>query len=312
MAEPVEEAVLEHLARLLRAAASGSRAPRRRRRRDLVEVGARRCPGFDRGDRAVERLLAEPVLLEQLVRKACRRRTSRVMSAKQPDSRSRGKRSRQIGSSGAIGPEPMSWPTAVCAPCETMNSSAKAPLRGERLLDRELDPLAGERLAVEHQAAVLALGRAQQVAGGVHRRLGGALGAADPGELGLVLHAPAPDEVLAVGRELDPVRAQVVGDARAGRSRARRPRSMPKPAARAQDQLELDLLAREPLRESSSIPNSSSGMRARAAARPRPCGRARTSSRRRTARRPAPRRGTGPEPRAAPRAASPASGSMSA
>ena len=43
-----------------------------------------------------------------------------------------------------------------------------------------------------------------------------------PGELGLVLHAPAADEVLAVGRDLDPVGAQVVGDLeREGRGHGR-------------------------------------------------------------------------------------------
>ena len=127
---------------------------------------------------------------------------------------------------------------------------------GERLLDRELDPLAGELLAVQHQAAVLALGRAEQLAGRVHRRLGRALGAADPGELRVVLHAPAADEVLPVGRDLDPVRPQVVGDReREGRGNDRLLDA--EPPHRPQDHLELDLFTREPLRESSSMPNSS-------------------------------------------------------
>src|SRR5215475_9269359 len=42
-------------------------------------------------------------------------------------------------SSAATAPEPMSWPTAVCAPCETIDSSAEAPVAEELLVDGELD-----------------------------------------------------------------------------------------------------------------------------------------------------------------------------
>ena len=38
-----------------------------------------------------------------------------------------GQRSITTGSPGEIGPEPMSCPTALCGPCETMNSSVTIP-----------------------------------------------------------------------------------------------------------------------------------------------------------------------------------------
>ena len=81
----------------------------------------------------------------------------------------------------------------------------------ERALDLQLDPLAGERLAVEGERAVRARGAAQQLDADRDPCLDGPAGAADPGELVLVLDAAALVEEALVGGELDPVRAQEVG-----------------------------------------------------------------------------------------------------
>ena len=133
------------------------------------------------------------------------------MSAKQADSRSRGKKSKRTTSPGAIGPEPMSWPTAVWAPCEAMKSSAVAPCVAERALGVELDQLARELLAVDGHPAAVRARTTEQVDTGGHPRLGGALGAADPGELGPGLRPAAVVEEGLVDAQLDSVRAQVVG-----------------------------------------------------------------------------------------------------
>ena len=81
----------------------------------------------------------------------------------------------------------------------------------ERALHRELDPLAGQRLAVERERAVRARGAAQQLDAGSDAGLDGAARSTDPGELVLVLHAPPLVEEALVRGQLDPVRAQVVG-----------------------------------------------------------------------------------------------------
>jgi hypothetical protein len=84
-------------------------------------------------------------------------------------------------------------------------------VRHERRGDRVLDPFRRQRLAVERERPVRPFGPAQEVAGRIHPRLGGALGAADPIDLGAVLDPAALDEKLALRRELDAVRTQVVG-----------------------------------------------------------------------------------------------------
>ena len=150
MAEPVEEAVEQHLARLPSRAASGSRAPRRSRRRRRRRRG--RCARPDRGRRARRAPPCEAVPLGSSSGGSPTTNV-RVMSAKQADSRSRGKRSITIGSPARIGPEPGSWPTAVCGPWETMNSSATRRGRVKTRAIARLDALAGERLAVEPSAS---------------------------------------------------------------------------------------------------------------------------------------------------------------
>ena len=76
---------------------------------------------------------------------------------------------------------------------------------GEGLLDRDLDALTGEGLAVEDERAVLPLRPAKELARRIHTGLGTALGAPDSVELGLVLGAAALHKGLAVGSELDPL-----------------------------------------------------------------------------------------------------------
>jgi hypothetical protein len=60
----------------------------------------------------------------------------------------------------------------------------------EHALDRTADVLAGDTLA-------------EQVLRGPHPGLAGALGTADPCQLGLGLHAPPQREVLALGTDVD-------------------------------------------------------------------------------------------------------------
>ena len=102
-----------------------------------------------------------------------------------------GQRSITTGSPAAIGPEPMSCPTALCGPCETMNSSATVPCAVNASSDRRLDPLGRERLAVDDEPGAVGLGAPQQVARRVHPGLGRALSAPDAGQLGLALDPAA-------------------------------------------------------------------------------------------------------------------------
>ncbi len=87
-----------------------------------------------------------------------------------------------------------------------MKSSAARAVLGEDDAHRRLDLFDGQRRRSADVASRSELAR------GVHRRLGGALRAAHAGELGLGLHAAAVVEELAVDRQLDAVRAQVVGE----------------------------------------------------------------------------------------------------
>ena len=83
---------------------------------------------------------------------------------------------------------------------------------GEDVADRLLDALAGQRLAVELEHVARGVRAAQKIPCHIHRRLGRALSAADPLQLGRVLHPPAPRELLAVDGQLETCRAQVVGE----------------------------------------------------------------------------------------------------
>ena len=106
----------------------------------------------------------------------------------------------------------MSWPTAPWGPGATMNSSAVAPCAANACGDRRLDPLDRQRLAVDLEAVPVRDRMPQQVARGVHPRLGGPLRAPDAGQLGVRLHPPAIVEEVAVDRQLDAVGAQPVGE----------------------------------------------------------------------------------------------------
>ena len=115
----------------------------------------------------------------------------------------------------------------------------------ERALDFELDPLAGERLAVEREDSVRPLGALQQLEADGHARLDRAAGAADAGELVLGLHASAFVEEALIGRELDPLRAQVVGLTEREGIRSHRGLETELPHG-VQVQLALDLVRVEP------------------------------------------------------------------
>ena len=172
---------------------------------------------------------------------------TRVMSAKQPESRSRGKRSRQIGSSGAIGPEPMSWPTAVCEPCETMNSSAKAPLAVNAcstasLIRSQVSCSPSSSRLPFWRTAARSSSRAASIAASAAcwaRRI--------PAISASFFTRRRRANCSRSARDLDAVRAQVVCDLQ--RERRRHDGALdPEAPRRAQDHLELDLLAREALR----------------------------------------------------------------
>jgi hypothetical protein len=82
----------------------------------------------------------------------------------------------------------------------------------EDVADRQLDALARQRLAVQHQHVAARLRPSQQIARGVHRSLGRPLRPPNACQLGRVLHAPAGGERLAVGDELEAFGAQKVGE----------------------------------------------------------------------------------------------------
>jgi len=85
-------------------------------------------------------------------------------------------------------------------------------VRAEDALDLELDPLDGERLAVERERAAVAIGIAQQLARDVERSLTCPLRTAQSVDLLRVL-PPAPlREQLPVDGDVDPVRPQMVGE----------------------------------------------------------------------------------------------------
>ena len=116
----------------------------------------------------------------------------------------------------------------------------------EDALDRCLHPLARQGLAVDAEDAVRLLGAAEQRPRLVHRRLAGALGAADAGQLGLVLPAAAGDEERPVPPDLDAALAQPVGDLERERRRHDGARDADL-ATDAHGHLAEDLLVVEPL-----------------------------------------------------------------
>ena len=78
----------------------------------------------------------------------------------------------------------MSWPIALCGPCETMNSSAEQPFfaKASWIASFTRSEVSG---SPSTSSEPFDCSRpAEEVACGVHAGLGRALRAADPGELG--------------------------------------------------------------------------------------------------------------------------------
>ena len=182
VAEPVEEPFLERLAHVLRqerlVAVLGE---------ELARAAKERVPGRPRphaGERVVERLLHEPVVLDELLGRladAVRARHVRVTSGDavlRPEvdhdrlaGRDRAKA--HLVADGAL------------AAVRHDHLVGDGVVRGEDVADRVLDPLGRERLAVEREHVAARVGAAQHVARRVHRRLGRALRAADARQLRL-------------------------------------------------------------------------------------------------------------------------------
>ena len=233
MAEPVEEAVRERLARLLRAL--------RRLARRLVDLAravedcATVGPVLDLGKRAVERLLRQPVPLAHVVRHVADDERARHVAEHErlvvtrPDvdhDRHPGldRPRAHVVADGALRPG---------RDDEVVGGRA---VRGERLRHRGLHALDRQRVAVDDKPLAVLLGAAKEVARRIHAGLCCALRAADPVELRVRLDAAAVVEEVVVDRELDAVGAQLVGEPereRLGDDRARDPERL----HRAEDDL---------------------------------------------------------------------------
>ena len=180
------------------------------------------------------------------------------MSAQQPDSSSRGQRSTVIGTSGASGPWPGSWPPGKRSLRATiMSAGRRAPwaAHASRIAARTSSASSGapSRRSSPPSAPRLA----QQRGARGHARLGGDLRAADARELGGVLRPPPRLEDLVVGPELDAVGAQAVGDGRPG-ARAGRRRCAGRPAGTARAAISSSISWRGmPSATRSSSPSSS-------------------------------------------------------
>ena len=112
-------------------------------------------------------------------------------------------------------------------------------------VDRRLEQLGGERLPVDDESVAVLARAPQQIARRAHSRLCGRLRAADPLQLVSALDAPPVLEEVAVGRHLDPVRAEMVGEPERERRRddgVRDPQLLHGP----QQDLLADLPEREP------------------------------------------------------------------
>src|SRR5438034_1292550 len=163
-------------------------------------------PGLDGRNRAVERLAAEPVVLAQLVgRLADHEGAGHVrVAAGLAVAREEVEADRLVRRDRAGAHVVADRRLGAVRDDELVRED---PVLGEDLLDRELQALARERLAFDDEAAVLPPGRAQQLPGRVHRAFRGSLGPADTGQLRFALDAPAADEQLAVGLDVDAVGA---------------------------------------------------------------------------------------------------------
>ena len=92
------------------------------------------------------------------------------------------------------------------------------------LADARAQRLGGQHLALEAQPVAVDLGLAQHARALLHARQRRVGGAADARQLGVGLAAPALDEELVVGRQLDALGAQAIGDRERERRAGRRPR----------------------------------------------------------------------------------------
>ena len=236
----VEEAVLEHLARLLR---------EQRRLAVLLEDVAdslkTSCPA--------RRASPPRATVERLLARACGTRRSssegvpttnvRVMSAKQPDSRSRGQRSITTGSSGAIGAGAHVVADGGLGAVRDDELVRDDAVRGERLADRELDPLAGQRLAVDASGSPFGARRARSRSRAASIPASAARWARRiPASSASFFTRRRRTKYSRSGVSVDPVRAQVVGDVRREGRRAR-----PPPRCRTPRHARIDVLpARSP------------------------------------------------------------------
>src|SRR5579864_7346716 len=210
VAEPVEEAAVEHLARLLRqlrgVAGRGEDIAG-----DLHEVASVHA-GFRRLGRPVERLLAQPVVLADLV--------GNISDDVGP---------RHVGVDGRLGvARPQvedDWLAgrdhagSHVVPDGALGAVRDDELVGDRaaldedLLHLRLDRFARERLALVPEHTVGAgLGIAQHRACNVERGVACALRAAEPSDLARVLVPSAILEELAVDPNLDTVGAEMIGE----------------------------------------------------------------------------------------------------
>ena len=282
---------------------------------DLAAEPIELAPGDARLDRATARSSASRQsrwYSTQLVATARRRRTC---ASCRRSSRSRGRAGRgrgTTGSPGGSGRSPCRGRSRVCGAVRDDELVGERAVRGERLLDRELDALARQRLAVEHEPRRSRLGAPQQVARRVIAGLGSASARAGcrPSRPSFFTRRRSAKSSRSAVSSIPFARrwsasssGKVAGTAALARSRAR--------GTARSDDLELDLVARRaPARELVDRRSSSSGMTSSSGATSAirlDLERARDHvPRARRAR----RRGTGPAPRPAPRAASPASESM--
>ena len=244
MAEAVEEPVLQHLARLLVQLRLVTGALEDVAD-ELVEGAAVRA-GLHFGGRAVECFLHEPVPLLHFAG----RLTDDVRARHVGVAAGLLVLREQVENDGLVSVDLARAHVVADGGLRPMGDDHAARFDivvGEDVLDRALEPLARQRLAVDLEPAVLARA-AQELARGVEPGLARLLCAADPGQLGLALGTPPPVEHLPVDGELELVAAQEIGETQgeAGGHHGLRDSEL---AAAAQDELLVDLPSRQGRRE---------------------------------------------------------------
>ena len=127
-----------------------------------------------------------------------------------------------------------------------MSSGRRRAQARAHLADARAQRLGREHLALVAQALAVDLGLAQHAGALLHARHRGVGGAADAGQLGVGLAAPALDEELVVGRQLDALGAQAIGhrEREVGRHHGRGDPELPHGA---DVQLAIDRLPGQPL-----------------------------------------------------------------